>query len=78
LGEVSIGLLDEQTVAKVQHIAVEGEPISITRLVQQQHGLPDEVEREICETDVNFENGPVAAPFADALPKHERIVAEAQ
>ena len=78
LGEVAIGLLDQQAIAEIEHVAVEGELVAVARLVQQQRRLADQVEREVGETDVDLEHRPVPAPFAQALAEDQRVIAEAQ
>jgi hypothetical protein len=40
--------------------------------------MANQIEREIGEADVDLEYRPVPTPFADALPQHQSIVAEAQ
>ena len=77
--EVAVGLLDQQAVAEIEHVAVEREAVAVLvprRLVEQQRRLPDQVEREIGETEIDLDRRRMAAPFAEPLPEDQRIVAE--
>ncbi len=40
--------------------------------------LPDQVEREVGEAEVDLEHRPMAAPFAEPLAEDQRVVAEPQ
>ena len=83
LGEVAVGLLDQEAVAEIENVAVEGERVAVAALVlafagcaEQVGRLTDQVERQVGETEVDLERGRVAAPFAEALAEHQSIVAE--
>ena len=78
LGEVAVRLLDQQAIAEVEHVPVKRELIAITGFAEQQSRLADQVQRKVGETDVHLEHRAVPAPFAQALPEDERVVAEAQ
>src|SRR5947209_10663953 len=78
LGEVAVGMLDQQATLEVENVATEGELIPISGFPEQVGRLADQIEREVGETDVDLEHRPMSAPFAQALPEHQRIVSEAQ
>ena len=78
LREVPVGLLDQQAILKIEHIAVEGEPVGIARGAEQKGRLADQVEREVGEADIDFEHRRMAAPLAEPLAEDQRVVAEAQ
>ena len=40
--------------------------------------LPDEVERDVGEGDVFLEHRAVAAPFRQAMPQHQAVVAQSE
>ena len=78
LREVAVGLLDQQAVAEIEHVAVEGELVSVARLAEQQGRLANQVEREVGEAEIDLERRRVPAPFAEPLAEDQRVVAEAQ
>ncbi len=78
LREIAVRLLDQKTVLEIEHVAVKRELVAVASFAQEQRRLPDQVERQVGEADVDLEHGSVPAPFADALPQHQSVVAEAQ
>src|SRR5690242_12612619 len=76
LREISVRLFDEEAVAKIEHVAVKGQLVAVSGFAKQEGCLTDEVECEIGEADVDLEDRTVAAPFAKALAKDKRVVAE--
>src|SRR5688500_16211043 len=83
--EVAVGLLDQQAVLKIEHVAVEGERIAITafafartRFAEQMGRLPNQVEREVGQAEIDLERRRVTAPFAEPLAEDQRVVAKPQ
>src|SRR5919106_464717 len=76
LGEIAIGLLDQQAILPVEYIAVEGELVRITGKAEEIGPLPDQVQRQIGEAKVDLQRRRMAAPFAEPLAKDQRIVTQ--
>jgi hypothetical protein len=57
---------------------VERQPVAVARFAEQQRRLSDQVERKVGQADIDLEHWPMPAPFAEPLPKHQSVVAEAQ
>src|SRR5690242_12062286 len=70
LSEIAVGLLDQQAIAKIKHVAVKGELVAVAGLAEQQSRLPDEIKRQVRKADVDLEHRPVPAPLADPLPQY--------
>ncbi len=77
-GKIAVGLLDQQAVAEIEHVAMERQLVRVPRLAKQQGRLADQIEREIGEAKIDFERRRMAAPFGQSLPQHQRIVAQPQ
>ena len=84
-GEIAIGLLDQQAIAVIEHVAVECERVGVSprafrlaRRREQQGCLADLVEREVGEAQIDLDRRRVAAPFAEPLPEDQRVVAQPQ
>ncbi len=78
LGEIAIGLLDQQAILPVEHIAMEGQLVGIAGEAEEMRPLPDEVERDVRQAEVDFQRRGVTAPFAEPLAEDERVIAEAK
>ena len=74
--EIAIGLLDQPAILVIEHVAVERQLVGVAGFAQEMRRLPDQVEREIGEAEIDLERRRMAAPFAQALPEHQRIVAQ--
>ena len=61
---------------EVEDVAVECEFVGVSGLPEEVRCLPDQVEREIGEAEVDLEHRRVSAPFTQALAEDQRIVAE--
>jgi hypothetical protein len=88
-GEVAARQLGQGRVAVVDLIAQEGELVFVPARAaalatvlagqgQQRPRLTDQVERHVRQRDVLLEDGPVAAPLAEALAEDQAGVAKAQ
>src|SRR3546814_7015475 len=71
LGEIAVGLLDEQAVAVIEHVAMEGEPVAVAvppfdfaGVVQEVRRLADEVERDVGKAEVDLARRRMTTPFA--------------
>src|SRR3546814_7704042 len=85
LGEIAVGLLDEQAVAVIEHVAMEGEPVAVAvppfdfaGVVQEVRRLADEVERDVGKAEVDLDRRRMTTPFAEALAEEQAVVAEAE
>ena len=76
--EVAVGLLDQQAVAEIEDVAVEGQLVAVARLFEQMRRLPDQVERQVRKAEVDLQHRAMPAPFAKALTEDQRVIAEAQ
>jgi hypothetical protein len=72
-------------VAELRHVAEIREAVLVAAPafeppgVREEHArLTDQIERDVGEGDVFFQDRPVAAPFGQALAEDKRAVAEAQ
>ena len=72
--KIAIRLLDQQAVAKVEHVAVEGERVAVPPLplgracfLEQMRRLPDQIERQVGEAEIDLQHRPVPGPFAEPL-----------
>src|SRR3546814_1877512 len=77
--QIAIGLLDEEAVAIIEHVAVESEPVAVppraldlARIAEKMRRLPDEIEPYIGEAEVHLDRGRMTAPFGQPLPQHQR------
>ena len=55
---------------------MERELVGIARKTEEIGPLPDQVERQVGKAEVDFQCRRMAAPFAEALAKDQRIVSE--
>jgi hypothetical protein len=85
VAKVAVGLLDEHMIAKLTVASPVGNSVFGHSITDAPGGKlvvlacqPYEVEGKVAQGDVFFENGSVSAPFAQAVAKHQRIVAEVQ
>ena len=76
LGEIAIWLLDQQAIFPIEHVAVEGELVGVAGKAEEIGSLPDQVERQVGEAEVDLERRGMPAPFAEPLAKDQRVVAE--
>ena len=76
--EVAVGLLDQQAIAEIEHVAVESQLVAVARLFEQMRRLPDQVERQVRKAEIDLQHRPMPAPFAQALAEDQRVIAEAQ
>jgi hypothetical protein len=44
--------------------------------VEIERRLPNQIQRDVGESNVFLEDGPVTAPFTEAVAEHEAVVAE--
>ena len=51
---------------------------NLARITQQQASLPDEIERQVGESEVFLERRGMPYPLAQALPQHQAGVTQAQ
>ena len=84
-GEVAALQLDDRRVQVVAFVAQEGELVFVVVLRalvagQREHAarLADQVQRHVAQRDVLFDDGRVAAPFAQALAQDQAGIADAQ
>ena len=75
LGKVAIGLLDQQAILPIKHVAVERQLVGIARQPEKIRPLPDQVERQVGEAEIHLQRGRVAAPLAEPLAKDQRVFA---
>jgi hypothetical protein len=85
LREITIGLLDQQTICEIHHVATESQSIRVTPGVfdqaceaQKVRRLPDLIECYVGEREIDLKRRRVAAPFAKPLAEDERVIAKAQ
>src|SRR5256886_14565295 len=85
VAKVAVRLLGECQVGEIRRITQKGQRVLVTspalelaRVGEQQPRLPDEIERQVGESQVLLECRRVTDPLAQALPEHEARVGEAQ
>ena len=85
LGEIAIGLLDQQAIAEIEHVAMEGERVAVPapalrprRPHEEMGRLADQIEAHIGEAEIDLDARRMAAPFAEPLPEDQAVVAEPQ
>jgi hypothetical protein len=83
--EIPVRLLNEQRVTERARIAQEREVVgapafsfNLARQAELEFGLADQVERDIGERDVFFEDRRMPAPGADAMGEDRRLIAHAE
>ena len=83
LGEIAVRLLDQKAVAEIEHVAMKGERIGIAafafrlaRNAEEMRRLPDEIEPDIGERQIDLQHRRMAAPFGQALAEDQRVVAQ--
>ena len=85
LREISIRLLDQQAVAEIKYVAMERKSIGVAALafyfageIEEMRRLPDQIETDVGEGEVDFQHRRMAAPVRQPLPKDQRIIAQAK
>ena len=83
VGEVAVGLLDQEHVAIFARVAKKGQRVRVaagsfdlTRVVEPQFGLPEEVERDVGKRHVFFHDRRMRHPGSTLLCEDERRVAK--
>src|SRR5690606_37898575 len=83
--EIAIGLLDQQAILEVQHVAAEGERVGVPALSfrfggdgEEMRRLPDQIERDVGEAEIDLDAGRVTAPLAKPLAEDQTVVAKAK
>src|SRR5205823_11941499 len=83
LREIAIRLLDQQAVAEIQSVAMEGERVGIAALsfdlageTEKMRPLPQQIEADVGQREIDLQHRRVPGPFRQALTQDERVVAE--
>ena len=83
LGEVAVGLLDQQDVAELRGVAQIGQvvgrpagPLQPPGQPEPELGLADQIEGDVGQRDILLDRRGVAAPFGDPVAEDQAVVAE--
>ena len=62
-----LGCSTSQAILPVQHVAVKRQPVGVPGQTKEIRSLPDQVERDIGQAEVDLQRRRMAAPLAEPL-----------
>ncbi len=83
LREIAVRLFDQKAVVEIEHVAAKGQRIGIAafafrvgRHAQEVRRLPDQVETDIGERQIDLQHRRMTAPFRKTLAEDECVIAQ--